>query len=243
MHRVFITVGQCQEKIFWHCVTTRCRVHGKMNSIVALSKSISVTVIALWSIAVSSYVFGNHMPETDIPQAPAAPFTNPPQQINSDSEQAAMHRSQNAGQQRKNAVFHHLTIDDGLSQSDVRAMVQDQQGFMWFGTWRGGLNRYDGYTFKVYKHDPQDEHSISSDNVWVLYADRSGTLWIGTIGSGLDQYDPATDTFVHYQIQPGDPTSLPNNGVRAIYEDESGSLWVGTFFTYRNNPDDPTSLS
>src|ERR1019366_6311943 len=49
--------------------------------------------------------------------------------------------------------FAHLSMEDGLSHSDVRTIVQDHQGFMWFGTWLGGLNRYDGYAFKVYKHD------------------------------------------------------------------------------------------
>jgi signal transduction histidine kinase/ligand-binding sensor domain-containing protein/CheY-like chemotaxis protein len=159
-----------------------------------------------------------------------------------------------AGQSLK---FTHLSIGDGLSHSDVRAIVQDQQGFMWFGTWLGGLNRYDGYSFRVYKHDPQDEHTLSTDTIWVLFVDRSGTLWIGTVGGGLDRYDPATDTFVHYRNQPDNPNSLPNNDIRAIYEDEASMLWVGTlggglcrfdrakgtFFTYRSNPNDPTSLS
>lgn len=76
----------------------------------------------------------------------------------------------------QNLKFTHLSIADGLSHSDVRAIVQDQQGFMWFGTWLGGLNRYDGYTFKVYKHNPQDERSLSSDNIRRLYVDHTGVL-------------------------------------------------------------------
>jgi hypothetical protein len=65
--------------------------------------------------------------------------------------------------------FTHLTIADGLSQSDVRAIVQDVQGFMWFSTWLGGLNRYDGYSFKVYKHDSQDERTLSTGPICALY--------------------------------------------------------------------------
>ena len=55
--------------------------------------------------------------------------------------------------------FTHLSVADGLSHSDVRAIVQDQQGFVWFGTWLGGLNRYDGYTFKTYKHNDHEDRS------------------------------------------------------------------------------------
>jgi signal transduction histidine kinase/ligand-binding sensor domain-containing protein/DNA-binding NarL/FixJ family response regulator len=144
--------------------------------------------------------------------------------------------------------FTNLSVADGLSNSDVRAIAQDPQGFMWFGTWLGGLNRYDGYDFKVYKHDSQDEHSLGDDSVRALYVDHTGTLWVGLNGGGLDRYDQKTDSFVHYRHREGDPTSLPQDNVPAISEDESGTLWVGTmaggglsrfdrtsgtFFTYR----------
>ncbi len=152
-----------------------------------------------------------------------------------------------------NIRFTHLTIDDGLSHSDVRAIAQDPQGFMWFGTWLGGLNRYDGYTFRVYKHDPHDERSLSSDNIRKVYIDHTGVLWVKTNAPGLDRYDRETDTFVHYQHDSDDPSSLPHDFVKVFYEDEAGTLWVGTqgglarfdrtsdtFFTYRSDPNDPT---
>ncbi|WP_084235789.1 two-component regulator propeller domain-containing protein [Hydrogenophaga taeniospiralis] len=157
---------------------------------------------------------------------------------------------------KKEVVFSRLTIEDGLSQSDVRAIVQDQQGFMWFGTWLGGLNRYDGYTFKSYKHNTQSNQSLSNDNVWTLFVDRGGDLWVGTIGGGMNRYDPKTDSFERYRFQPNHPTGLPSDDVKAFYEDEAGMLWIatggglsrfdrkaGTFFTYKNDPKDPTSLS
>ncbi len=153
-----------------------------------------------------------------------------------------------------NPRFAHLSSADGLSHSDVRAIAQDRQGFMWFGTWLGGLNRYDGYTFKVYKHDNQDNRSLGSDSIWALYVDRVGVLWVGTV-YGLDRYDRDTDSFVHYRHRADDPTSLPHHQIRSIYEDESGTLWVSTsgglsrfdrtsgrFFTFRSNPRDPTSI-
>ena len=155
--------------------------------------------------------------------------------------------------QTPNPRFTHLSAADGLSQSDVRAIVQDRQGFMWFGTWLGGLNRYDGYTFKVYKHDDRDDGSLGCDSIWALYVDRDGVLWVGT-NEGIDRYNRDTDSFVHYRYRPSDPASLPGYAVRFFYEDESGTLWVcssgglsrfdragSSFFTYRSNQD-PSSF-
>ena len=65
---------------------------------------------------------------------------------------------------RQSIRFTHLGIDDGLSGNSVRSIIQDRQGFMWFGTWNG-LNRYDGYTFNVYKRDPDDANSLSDNLV------------------------------------------------------------------------------
>ena len=150
--------------------------------------------------------------------------------------------------------FTHLSVADGLSQADVRAIAQDRQGFMWFGTWLGGLNRYDGYTFKVYKHDNQDDRSLGCDTIWALYVDRAGVLWVGT-NEGVDRYDPDTDSFVHYRHRADDPTSLPGHMARSFLEDESGTLWVassgrlsrfdrtsGRFFTYRRNSNDRSTF-
>ena len=123
--------------------------------------------------------------------------------------------------------FTHLSVADGLSHSDVRAIVQDRQGFLWFGTWLGGLNRYDGYTFKVYKHDDRDDRSLGSDSIWGLYVDRTGVLWVGT-NDGVDRYERDTDSFVHHRRRADDPTSLPGYQATSFAEDKSGTLWVTT---------------
>ena len=150
--------------------------------------------------------------------------------------------------------FTHLGLAEGLSHADVRSIVRDQQGFMWFGTWLDGLNRYDGDTFKVYRHDSRDERSLGFDSVFVVYEDREHNLWVGTYGGGLDRYDRETDTFVHYRHRPGDTNSLPDDGIKVLYEDETGAFWVGTdgglsrldrakgtFFTYRHDPNGPAN--
>jgi len=139
----------------------------------------------------------------------------------------------------RNLAFERLTIDDGLSQNYVEAIFQDSQGFMWFGT-RDGLNRYDGYAFKVYSYDAQDSTSISGNRIQTIYEDRQGNIWIGTADGGLNKYDRATDGFVHFKHDPQNPHSLSHEDVSAIHEDRLGNLWIGTAYGLnRFDPDAP----
>ncbi|NQZ07701.1 MAG: response regulator, partial [Algicola sp.] len=150
--------------------------------------------------------------------------------------------------------FDRLTIEDGLSQSSVYDIHQDNDGFMWFGT-RDGLNRYDGYQFKVFRHNPLKFGTISSNLIEVIYQDSKGTLWIGTHG-GLNRYDAQTQTFTHFKHSGSQPNSLSNDTVFSIVEDNDGTLWVGTaaglnrfnantgtFKRFTSQPDDPQSIS
>src|SRR5688500_15427670 len=75
--------------------------------------------------------------------------------------------------------FDHLTIDDGLSQNAGLAIFQNSRGFLWVGS-QDGLNRYDGYTFKIFKHDPDDPTSISHNSILSIAEDNEGYLWMGT---------------------------------------------------------------
>src|SRR5512138_343393 len=123
--------------------------------------------------------------------------------------------------------FEHLTIEDGLSQNAGLAIFQDSKGYLWIGT-QDGLNRYDGYTFKVYKHDPDDPSSISYNSILALEEDKNGYLWIGTWGGGLNRFDPATGIFRQYHHTPGEWSSLSHETVTSLKQDSSGTLWVGT---------------
>ena len=123
--------------------------------------------------------------------------------------------------------FRNISLEEGLSQSVVSCILQDSKGFMWFGT-QDGLNKYDGYGFKVYRPDPENPKSISHNTITVLHEDHLGALWIGTDGRGLNKFDQETEQFIHYQREPNDPTSLSSNSVRAIHEDRSQVLWIGT---------------
>lgn len=125
-----------------------------------------------------------------------------------------------------NIRFDRLSIEHGLSQSTVFVILQDSLGFMWFGT-QDGLNRYDGYEFTVFKHDPEDPTTISANFIRSIYEDRDGTLWIGT-NRGLNKFDRASESFTRYQDETPDPHSLNHNVIRAIHQDRSGQLWLGT---------------
>lgn len=129
--------------------------------------------------------------------------------------------------QPSDIAFKHLTIDDGLSQSAVFAILQDRKGFMWFGT-KDGLNRYDGYTFKIFQNDPFDSTSLSSSFITVLFEDSRGWLWAGTRDGGLNRMDRQTEKFFRYQHDSHNSNSLGSNQVTALAEDSQGNIWVGT---------------
>ena len=119
--------------------------------------------------------------------------------------------------------FTHIYSEQGLSQNTVHSILQDRRGFMWFAT-EDGLDRYDGYNFKVYKNNPQDPSSISDNFIWSIYQDKNGILWIGTNNGGLCKYDELTDSFISYKNNPSDLNSLTFNDVRTIEEDSRGNL-------------------
>ncbi|WP_243739317.1 hybrid sensor histidine kinase/response regulator transcription factor [Flavicella sediminum] len=123
--------------------------------------------------------------------------------------------------------FKHLTTKDGLSQNDVNAIIQDDQGFMWFGT-HDGLNRYDGYNFTIFKPNPNDAHSINSNLIWDIINDENGNLWIGTTGQGLNYFDRKTEKFKHFTHIANNPNSLSSNYLSRIYLDKKNRLWVGS---------------
>ena len=77
--------------------------------------------------------------------------------------------------QQGNYIFEHISLIDGLSQSTVTSIYQDKEGFLWFGT-GNGLNKYDGYSFTVYKHNPSDPNSLSNGYINIIYNDTRGNL-------------------------------------------------------------------
>ena len=132
--------------------------------------------------------------------------------------------------QENSLRFEHLSSEQGLSQNVVYSILQDKKGFMWFGT-QNGLNRFDGYRYKIYKYNPKKEGlTLPVNTVTVIYEDRAGNLWIGTDGGGLCLFNREEENFIPCPYKnAGDPNPGPDiNLITAIHEDRKGTLWVGT---------------
>ncbi|WP_282121999.1 hybrid sensor histidine kinase/response regulator transcription factor [Algibacter mikhailovii] len=127
--------------------------------------------------------------------------------------------------QNKTYVFNHLNSVDGLSQSAVIAIHQDQLGRIWLGT-RDGLNKYDGTNFRVYRTEEDNPKSISNNDILSIYEDNDGYLWIGTY-NGLNKYNPKTDGFTRY-FHSEESNSLCNNTIWTIETLSNGEIWIGT---------------
>ncbi len=130
------------------------------------------------------------------------------------------------GNVHENVRFQHFSVDDGLSQNTVMAIIQDKKGFMWFGTW-DGLNKFDGYEFTIYKSKPGDHSNITTNRIDYIHEDKFGYIWFQTYDGRIHRFDPKTEHFY----------SLPYATNRFIYtversrrfiESSKGELWVAT---------------
>jgi ligand-binding sensor domain-containing protein/serine phosphatase RsbU (regulator of sigma subunit) len=154
--------------------------------------------------------------------------------------------------------FNHLTVQQGLSQSGVTCILQDKYGFMWFGT-QDGLNRFDGYNFKVFKNIPEDSASISDNFIFSIYEDQKGTLLFETQSGKWNKYNPLEENFSVVKIEEYDLTNFRKNSVKASLRESNGIIWsgeqskpsgllntdtkTGKKTLFKHNPSDPSSLS
>lgn len=152
--------------------------------------------------------------------------------------------------------FQRLTVEKGLCHNNVFSILQDQFGFMWFGT-QDGLARYDGRGFKIFYPNPQDTNSIASGNFGKLLQSRDGYLWLGTWGEGLDRFDPVNQTITHFTYNPQKPGGVSSHLISFLFEDKDSNIWIGysysgmdrydiktgTFTHYKNDSSNPNSLS
>lgn len=131
--------------------------------------------------------------------------------------------AQGAVKNQEHYKFMNLTINDGLSNNQVMAIVKDRQGFMWFGTNRG-LNRYDGTNLKVYRHDPFDEHTIPFNSVSSLFEDQDGTLWVRSL-TRFVLFDPVKESFSQLPQFYRD-SEIPLNGILSVAIDQNRKTWL-----------------
>ncbi|NVJ60899.1 MAG: EAL domain-containing protein [Gammaproteobacteria bacterium] len=152
--------------------------------------------------------------------------------------------------------FKNIDSKDGLSQSSIIDIHHSRDGYIWLAT-QDGLNRYDGYQLKVYKHLPDDPHSLAANFVWSIAEDVQGYLWIGTENGGLSRFNPKTDSFDNFKHNENDPSSLPGNQVLDVFVDTQNRVWIATaaaglalfnrdsetFTRFQNTKDDPNRLN
>lgn len=112
--------------------------------------------------------------------------------------------------------FRHYQVEDGLTYNSVLCTLQDSHGFMWFGT-RDGLNRFDGYLFKSYKHSTTDKYSLGNNYVYCLARDNQQQIWVGT-KNGLYRFDPVSEKF-HLEPQ------TANKSIIDLVVNEQGDVW------------------
>ena len=120
--------------------------------------------------------------------------------------------------------FRELTISNGLSQNMVSSILQDHNGYMWFGT-KDGLNRFDGYSCKIYKSDLFDSTSISDNHITCLYEDKDHNLWVGSRLGGLNLYDPGADCFIKVIDSRFEGKSIIINSISGNFQD---GIWIST---------------
>lgn len=126
----------------------------------------------------------------------------------------------------QNLKFEHYNDNDGLSHNSIRHIVQDDQGYLWLGTFYG-LNRFDGFHFKNYLSN-EAGNTLHNDDITALQLDSAtNSLWIGT-RKGLTRLQLDTYEFTTFLSDPKDPNSLPDEEVRSIYLDKFDRVWVGT---------------
>lgn len=151
--------------------------------------------------------------------------------------------------------FDRITVADGLVQGSVLDIEQDRSGFLWFAT-EGGLDRYDGFTFKHYRQERGNPNALASDFIRDLDVAGDGSLWIATDGGGISRWDPATDRITTHRYSEADSTTLATDKIRTILAASDGFVWIGTRDSgldrldvatgdvthYAAGPDDPASL-
>ena len=151
--------------------------------------------------------------------------------------------------------FGRLSLEEGLSQATVYCIHQDRTGYLWFGT-ADGLNRYDGYSFTVYRRRTNDSTSLSDNTISAICEDSLGNLWVGTMAQGLNELDPTLGRFTRFPAGENGDGVLRDGRIRALTTDRFGRVWVGTqggglhmvdswtgsVRVYQQNEGDPFSL-
>jgi signal transduction histidine kinase/CheY-like chemotaxis protein/ligand-binding sensor domain-containing protein len=129
--------------------------------------------------------------------------------------------------QNQQLHFDRLGTANGLSELNPSCILQDSRGFIWIGT-ADGLNRYDGYKFKIYRNDVKDAATISNNYIQDLAEDKNGDIWVATVGGGLNKYDRKANRFYRYIHDEKNSSSISSNFLSKIVIDKNGNIWATT---------------
>jgi serine phosphatase RsbU (regulator of sigma subunit)/ligand-binding sensor domain-containing protein len=124
-------------------------------------------------------------------------------------------------------AYDQISIGQGLSNVNASVIIQDKFGFLWIGT-EDGLNRYDGYEFKVYKNVPANSETLIDNAVWDIAEEDNGNLWIATFG-GISYFDRLNNTFRNYNIDSltiDVPSQFPKTV--SVHIDKKERIWIGS---------------
>lgn len=127
-----------------------------------------------------------------------------------------------------------LSLEEGISQNTINSMTKGKYGFMWFAT-QNGLNRYDGYEFKVYYRDKTKQNTLFNNNIYSLFTDVDGNLWLSYEGGGFSKFNPLTEQITDYTKQ---FPKLRHIVFSKIIQDNKKNLWFATYDkgVYRFDP-------
>lgn len=127
---------------------------------------------------------------------------------------------------REEVTIEHYSVESGLSQNTVMAIMQDRKGFMWFGTW-DGLNKFDGYEFTIYKSRPGDMSNIATNRIDLIHEDKLGFIWIQTYDGKFHRFNPKTEQFFSLK-QSTNRFSYNVERSKRFFESSTGEIWIAT---------------
>ncbi|WP_334020436.1 hybrid sensor histidine kinase/response regulator [Alteromonas sp. S015] len=122
-----------------------------------------------------------------------------------------------------------LTADDGFVSSEIYSIIQDRQGFLWFGTAENGVMRYEGRRVTLFESSSEHGQGLSHNDAGNLMLDAEGNIWVGTWGGGVNKYDPRTGIYSRYLNDPNDFRSLSSNRIQSLFHDKTGQIWLGSY--------------
>ncbi|ATD54992.1 ligand-binding sensor domain-containing protein [Clostridium chauvoei] len=140
--------------------------------------------------------------------------------------------------------YEQLTVEDGLSQSTVKKILQDSSGYMWFAT-MDGLNRYNGFEYRILRHENGNENSLTSSNITDILEDKNGNLWVATL-KGLNKVNKKTLEVKRIYKNINGKKKIYNKSIFNLEMDDSGNIWIATsngLDKYNVDNDEITSIS